>query len=736
MEVIFDSSQQVFHLRNKKLSYLIQLERFGYVTHLYFGQRLEHYSGIAAYPRIHRDFEVESVEFGADVRDFSVGNLLYEYSQYNRGDFRHPALVLRHADGSTVSDFRYDRHEIVAGSPILEGLPHAKVDGGQEAVTLKLYLKDALKSLELVLSYTIFEDQAVVVRSVALHNKGSETSRVEKISSFQLDLSPRQAELIHLNGTWARERFVEREAIHHGIKVLDSKRGTSSHHQSPYMAIVAPETTEHLGQALGAQLIYSGSFEMSVQMDSYDQIRLQAGIQSLGLDWELAPGESFQTPQVVLAYSNRGLNGLSQAYHDFVSQHLIPSRFRGMERPILINNWEATYFDFDQPRLHALIDQAADLGIELFVLDDGWFGQRNHDNSSLGDWFEQESKLPQGLVGLSDYVHGKGMKFGLWFEPEMISENSNLFREHPEWAIQTPGRSLTPGRQQLVLNMANPDVRDNLFQQISKILNQVPIDYIKWDMNRHLTEVYALHLPGQAQGQVAHRYTLGVYELMERLTNAYPYILFESCSGGGGRFDLGILAYMPQTWTSDNTDAVERLKIQYGTSMMVPQHTMGAHVSAVPNHQTHRVTPLATRAQVAYFGDFGYELDLTKLPKEELESIRQQVNFYKRHRALFQFGRFSRLLSPFQDKLTAWMVVSPEQDQAMVLLAQTLTQAAMPLQVLKLQDLCPERRYQVKSEEQEFVATGAELMQVGFYVFPQLEGDYASRLYHVKALVD
>ena len=328
------------------------------------------------------------------------------------------------------------------------------------------------------------------------------------------------------------------------------------------------------------------------------------------------------------------------------------------------------------------------------------------------------------------------MKFGLWFEPEMISENSNLFREHPEWAIQTPGRSLTPGRQQLVLNMANPDVRDNLFQQISKILNQVPIDYIKWDMNRHLTEVYALHLPGQAQGQVAHRYTLGVYALMERLTKAYPHILFESCSGGGGRFDLGILAYMPQTWTSDNTDAVERLKIQYGTSMMVPQHTMGAHVSAVPNHQTQRVTPLATRAQVAYFGDFGYELDLTKLPKEELESIRQQVNFYKRHRALFQFGRFSRLLSPFQDNLTAWMVVSPEQDQAMVLLAQTLTQAAMPLQVLKLQDLRPERRYQVKSEEQEFVATGAELMQVGFYVFPQLVGDYASRLYHVKALVD
>ena len=734
MELLVHEAGRVLHLRNEQISYLIELEAYGLVSHLYYGKRLNDYHGIARYPRLHRDFEVELAEDLSDARDYSIGTLLQEYSGFNRGDFRQPAIILQHEDGSTVTDFRYQRYEVTKGLAPLDGLPNAHVENEQDALTLKIYLRDDLKELTLCLHYTIFVHSPIVWRFATLVNEGAQTSIIQKMSSMQLDLPPQLAELIQLNGTWGRERMLEREPIHHGIKLFDSKRGTSSHHQTPFMALVAKDTTEQQGEALGVNLVYSGSHEMSVEMDPYHQLRLHAGIQSQGFSWRLAPGEQFTTPAVALCYSDAGLNGMSQAYHAFLQEHIIPSRWRSAERPVLLNNWEGTYFDFNEAKLTALIDEAAKLGIELFVLDDGWFGKRDSDTTSLGDWFVHQAKLPNGLEKIAAHCRQKGMQFGLWFEPEMVSEQSELFKAHPDWAIQAPGRSKTFGRHQYVLDMSRLEVVDNIFEQICQILDRVPLDYIKWDMNRHLTEIYSLALPANQQGEVAHRFVLGVYDLMQRVTSRYPQILFESCSGGGGRFDWGILAYMPQTWTSDNTDAVARLKIQYGTSLYASPNTMGAHVSAVPNHQTKRMTSLAMRAAVAYMGDLGYELDVTQLDDAEKAEIAQQISLYKQHRRIFQQGIYTRLMSPFEHNLTAWMVHTADKQHAIVSVYQVLTEASLPLQVIKVPNLDPQQLYSVSAGQQTFEATGAELAQIGFYLFPQLEGDYASRLYFIQAI--
>ena len=725
--ITFNKEQQVFHLCNNQISYLIEVEEHGYLAHLYFGKKINHYSGHYQYVRDMRSFG--PYPEAADHDTFSLDTVMLEYPGYGFGDFREPAYNFKLKDGSRITDFRYDSFEIVQGKCAIEGLPHLYTNQATEAETLIITLKDDVAQLRLKLNYTIYQDYATVIRSTTLINDSAETVEINQLASQSLDFPNRSFELIHLNGAWGRERQLTREKIEIGTKVLDSKRGSSSHHQNPFVTLVEPTTTEFQGEAYGFCLVYSGNHQTVIEKDNYSQTRVVMGMNPFNFAWQLPAGESFHSPEVVNVYSNQGLNQMSKTYHDLFNHHLIRGEHQLKERPVLINNWEATYFDFDDAKIHGIVDEAQALGIEMFVLDDGWFGERKDDHRSLGDWYEFEGKLEQGLEGIAQYVHDKGMKFGLWFEPEMISKDSDLHRAHPDWVLSVPGRPRSLSRQQHVLDFSRADVRDHIYQQMTAILDCVPIDYIKWDMNRNMTEVYSLLLDPEMQGEVSHRYILGLYEFMEKLTQAYPHILFESCSGGGGRYDAGMLYYMPQTWTSDNTDPIARLKIQYSTSLVYPISTMGAHVSAIPNHQTGRETSLDIRGNVAMSGVLGYELDLTTLSEEEKVLIVKQVDFYKEHRQLLQFGDFVRLKSPYEENEVAWMFVSKDKKEAIVFYFRVLVEASAPYVTLKLAHLDETLEYQIANH----VISGDALMNIGMYIDPKLHGDYATQAFILKA---
>ena len=725
--ITFNKEQQVFHLCNNQISYLIEVEEHGYLAHLYFGKKINHYSGHYQYVRDMRSFG--PYPEAADHDTFSLDTVMLEYPGYGFGDFREPAYNFKLKDGSRITDFRYDSFEIVQGKCAIEGLPHLYTNQATEAETLIITLKDDVAQLRLKLNYTIYQDYATVIRSTTLINDSAETVEINQLASQALDFPNRSFELIHLNGAWGRERQLTREKIEIGTKVLDSKRGSSSHHQNPFVTLVEPTTTEFQGEAYGFCLVYSGNHQTVIEKDNYSQTRVVMGMNPFNFAWQLPAGESFHSPEVVNVYSNQGLNQMSKTYHDLFNHHLIRGEHQLKERPVLINNWEATYFDFDDAKIHGIVDEAQALGIEMFVLDDGWFGERKDDHRSLGDWYEFEGKLEQGLEGIAQYVHDKGMKFGLWFEPEMISKDSDLHRAHPDWVLSVPGRPRSLSRQQHVLDFSRADVRDHIYQQMTAILDRVPIDYIKWDMNRNMTEVYSLLLDPEMQGEVSHRYILGLYEFMEKLTQAYPHILFESCSGGGGRYDAGMLYYMPQIWTSDNTDPIARLKIQYSTSLVYPISTMGAHVSAIPNHQTGRETSLDIRGNVAMSGVLGYELDLTTLSEEEKVLIVKQVDFYKEHRQLLQFGDFVRLKSPYEENEVAWMFVSKDKKEAIVFYFRVLVEASAPYVTLKLAHLDETLEYQIANH----VISGDALMNIGMYIDPKLHGDYATQAFILKA---
>mgnify|MGYP006373612275 FL=1 len=725
--ITFNKEQQVFHLCNNQISYLIEVEEHGYLAHLYFGKKINHYSGHYQYVRDMRSFG--PYPEAADHDTFSLDTVMLEYPGYGFGDFREPAYNFKLKDGSRITDFRYDSFEIVQGKCAIEGLPHLYTNQATEAETLIITLKDDVAQLRLKLNYTIYQDYATVIRSITLINDSAETVEINQLASQARDFPNRSFELIHLNGAWGRERQLTREKIEIGTKVLDSKRGSSSHHQNPFVTLVEPTTTEFQGEAYGFCLVYSGNHQTVIEKDNYSQTRVVMGMNPFNFAWQLPAGESFHSPEVVNVYSNQGLNQMSKTYHDLFNNHLIRGEHQLKERPVLINNWEATYFDFDDAKIHGIVDEAQALGIEMFVLDDGWFGERKDDHRSLGDWYEFEGKLEQGLEGIAQYVHDKGMKFGLWFEPEMISKDSDLHRAHPDWVLSVPGRPRSLSRQQHVLDFSRADVRDHIYQQMTAILDRVPIDYIKWDMNRNMTEVYSLLLDPEMQGEVSHRYILGLYEFMEKLTQAYPHILFESCSGGGGRYDAGMLYYMPQTWTSDNTDPIARLKIQYSTSLVYPISTMGAHVSAIPNHQTGRETSLDIRGNVAMSGVLGYELDLTTLSEEEKALIVKQVDFYKEHRQLLQFGDFVRLKSPYEENEVAWMFVSKDKKEAIVFYFRVLVEASAPYVTLKLAHLDETLEYQIANH----VISGDALMNIGMYIDPKLHGDYATQAFILKA---
>ncbi|MDN6119666.1 MAG: alpha-galactosidase [Lactococcus sp.] len=730
--ITFDERNQVFHLSNKTISYIIGLERAAYLSHLYFGKAIKRYHNSRKYPLIDRSFSPNPAGLPLKTRDFSLDVLPQEMPSHGHGDFRNPAVQIKQVNGSSITDFVYDSYEIIAGKPALKRLPATYVESDSEAETLVITLVDRLLDLTLKLSYTIFADRQVIARNSFLENKGQESVIIKKIASASLDLVSQDLELISLAGRHNKEREIERQTVQRGTRIIDSKRGSSSHQANPFIALVSSKTDEFTGTAIGLALVYSGNHEMLVERDQFEQTRVMAGINPFGFEWELAPSQSFQSPEALLVFSDQGLNGMSQTFHDVLQNRLARGKFRHADRPILINNWEATYFDFNTDKIKAIVDGAADLGIELFVLDDGWFGKREDDTSGLGDWFENTDKLSGGLAGISDYVHGKNMSFGLWFEPEMVNADSDLYRAHPDYALQIPNRSISTSRDQYVLDFSRKDVRETIIARMRHILDTVNIDYIKWDMNRSLTDVYSSTLDSANQGEVFHRYVLGLYEMLETLTTEYDHILWEGCSGGGGRFDPGFLYYMPQSWTSDNTDAVERLDIQYGTSLLYPISSMGSHVSVVPNHQTHRVTGLDIRGDVAMSGVFGYELNVQDMTIAEKVTVSEQVAFYKQHRQLLQYGKFHRLVSPFETSHAAWLFVNPDKSQAIAFYFRKFAESAGPLHTIKFAGLDPEKVYQVNGEASY---GGDELMHVGIYLDPFMVGDYQSRKFVIDEVI-
>ncbi|HYU15655.1 MAG TPA: alpha-galactosidase, partial [Candidatus Acidoferrum sp.] len=691
MPIEWNAETRELHLFNGEMSYLLCLFASGHLGHLYFG-------GPLAAGRRYRHLQPHDLE---TFDNGATDGLGFEYPTHGSGDFRAPALALDLADGSPALDLIYAGHRILAGKAPLAGLPATYVERAAEADTLEVDLRDGPSGAEVVLSYTIFRDHAALCRSARVRNAGASPLTVRCAMSASLDLDGGPWDMLQLSGRWAHERQLVGRRVVQGSQSIESRRGASSHQQNPFVALERPGATEETGEAYGFSLVYSGNFLADVEADGAGTTRVRIGINPAGFSWRLEAGAELQLPEAVLVRSDRGRGGLSDAYHRLYRSRLARGAWRDRPRPVLINNWEGTYFGFSEAKLLEMGEVARELGIELFVLDDGWFGERDSDTTSLGDWTVDRRKLPGGLDGLARQIEALGMKFGLWIEPEMVSPKSRLFAQHPEWAIAAPGRRRTQIRNQYVLDLSRPDVVEWMHDTISRVLASAPLSYVKWDMNRSITEPFGGLLPADRQGEFFHRYMLGVYSVYERVTARFPEILFESCAGGGGRFDPGLLAYAPQAWTSDDSDAIERLGIQWGTSLVYPPSSMGAHVSAVPNHQVGRVTPLATRAAVAFFGVFGYELDPTALSADERAAIAVQIAFYKQHRDLLQAGRFLRLIGPAggdgDGNETAWMCVSDDRRRAIVGFYRVLQRPAAPAGRLRLRGLDPAAVYRVST---------------------------------------
>lgn len=681
---------QRFHLRNKFFSYVLEISRGKYLLHRYWGRPLKEFRDSAPLQKIDRGFSGQLADF-ENERTFSLDVVPQEYPVRGHTDFRIPAYTVELENGTNISELNYSSYKIIDGKPALKNLP-ASFGGGQ---TLEVELVDACKNFTVYLSYTIFEDSPVLARSAKFVNTGDEKIKIQHAASASIDFNDNDFDIINLYGGHAAERTIQRHKVQRGIFEISSTRGASSHQHSPFIALARPTTTEFTGEVYAASLIYSGSFAAKVEAEQFGTTRLVIGLNPDTFSWTLEPNEEFQTPEVALNFSADGLNGLSQGYHRFYREHLLRGQFKDKVRPILVNNWEATYFDFNEEKIISLADCAKDLGLELLVLDDGWFGKRNDDNSSLGDWFVNTEKLPRGLKGLADEVHKRGLKFGIWVEPEMTNVDSELYRAHPDWILHVPNYKPSFGRHQLILDLSREDVREYVLDAMRNVFSAAQIDYVKWDMNRHMTESFSAKLPAERQLETQHRYMLGLYEIMDKLTTEFPQILFESCSGGGGRFDAGILYYMPQTWTSDDTDAVCRLSIQAGTGLAFPIISQGAHVSVTPNHQVGRVTTFQMRNFVAYAGTYGFELDITKFTENEKAEVKTYVELYKEIRPTIQLGKFTRLLTGDKDgNEYAWQFT--DDSRVVVMYFKVLSKPAEPVRILKLAGLDADKAYKLK----------------------------------------
>ena len=724
MGIIYCEKDRTFTLQTKNTTYQMQVDRYGFLLHLYYGKKTDTCMDyLLTY--YDRGFSGNPYDAGED-RTYSMDTLPQEFPCYGNGDFRSTAFAVENADGSMSCDLRYKSHVILDGKYNLEGLP-AVYASEEEAQTLEILMEDPVTGVKVVLLYGVLPAQDIITRSVSVKNESSGKIYLNKIESASLDFLYGDYELLTFYGRHAMERNVQRVPVVHGTQKIGSVRGTSSHQYNPMMILAEKETTEDKGNCYAMSFVYSGCFQGEVLKDQLNQTRMMLGLQGEAFRYPLETGEMFQAPEVILSYSSEGMNRLSQNLHHCIRQHICRGKYKEEIRPILINSWEAAYFDFTGDTIYELAKAAKEVNIDMLVMDDGWFGKRDDDNSGLGDWFVNEKKLGGTLGNLIKRINDLGVKFGIWIEPEMVSEDSDLYRKHPDWALTVPGRNPVRSRNQLVLDFSRKEVVDEIYDQICKVLDQGNIEYVKWDMNRSLMDVYSSVT--RDQGRVLHDYVLGLYDFLERLVQRYPNLLIEGCSGGGGRFDAGMMYYTPQIWCSDNTDAIDRLRIQYGTSFGYPVSVVGSHVSAVPNHQTGRKTPLHTRGVVAMSGTFGYELNLMKLSEEEKQEIREQIAEYKRYAPIIQNGLYYRLSNPTTEEICAWEFVhTDEKEQSKVLLniVMQVIHGNMTVNYVKLQGLEETAVYREEKSGKRY--TGAALMYGGMPL-PIEPGEYQAYQY-------
>lgn len=722
MGIKYEEKKKIFTLDTKSASYQMQIGRFGHLLHVYYGEKI----GNAEV-----DYLVRGEDCGfsgncyeaylEDDRTYSLDEFKQEYPTFGSADFRSSCLAITYANGSQTTELRYKEHKIYNGKYKLQGLPAMWGSEG-EWQTLEITLQDAHYPIEVILYYGVLPQYDIITRAAKITNHMADAIYLNRALSVCVDLQDQGYDLLSFYGKHNMERCLLRRPVCHGKQVVDSVRGTSSHQQNPFVILCDSRANEDFGSCYGFSFVYSGNFIAETEVDQYDQTRIVMGIHPTGFRYQVKCEDNFLTPEVVCAYSGKGLGELSRQYHKAYRKYLCKSQFANKRRPILINNWEATTFDFDEKKLLSIAKDAKELGVEMLVMDDGWFGKRNGDMSGLGDWYVNTDKLPDGVKGIADKVNQLDMKFGIWVEPEMVNEDSELFRAHPEWCFHIPGRKGVYSRAQLVLDMGRAEVRDYLFDKIGTVLNSANIAYVKWDMNRHLTDVWSGVLPAEQQGEVYHKYVLGLYELVDRFVTKYPQILFEGCSGGGGRFDAGWLYYMPQSWCSDDTDAIERIRIQYGTSFGYPISAVGSHVSVAPNQQTGRNTPLHTRGVVAMAGTFGYELDITHMTGTEKELVKEQIKEFKEHYDTIQYGDYYRLTNPEENHdYAAWQFVSEEKDRSLVSVVILHAMANAAFLTVKLKGLDKNKIYKI--EELDIVSTGAAFMYAGIPI-PKQKGDY------------
>ena len=735
MPIIFHKELKEFHLYNKEISYIIHILPNGHVGNLYFGKKIDPYKTYNhLFEGIYRPLAAYVYE---GDNKFSLQNTRQEYPTFGLSDFRKGAFLIKQENGSEISDFKYESHKIIEGKLKLKGLPQTYVENKEDATTLEITLLDEVIKSKLKLYFTIFEDRAVITRSASFLNLSNKSINIEKAMSFNLDLPDSNYNMIQLNGAWGRERHVHDRSIKEGTQGFYSLKGASSAEFNPFLALRRPNTDEFSGEVIGFSLVYSGNFMSEIDVDTYNQTRIMMGIHPERFSWPLNLNEEFYTPEVVIVYSDKGLNYMSQVYHSLYRECLMRGKWKNSVRPILLNSWEALSFSIDEEKIKELATNASKLGVELFVLDDGWFGKRNNDNAGLGDWTVNKEKFPNGLNEIIEYINKLGMDFGIWIEPEMVNKDSELYRSHPDWIIHDPNRKPSHTRNQYTLDFSRDEVVDHIYNQIEKLLSDYNISYVKWDMNRYITECYSKDKGANLQGTVYHKYILNVYKLYDKLTTRFPNILFESCSSGGARFDPGMLYYAPQTWTSDNTDAIERIKIQYGSSLVYPLISMGSHVSESPNQQVFRETALETRANVAYFGNLGYELDVNNLSDVEKEEIKKQIQFYKENIEVFQFGKFYRIKNPYNNNISAWMVKSNDEKTIILGCYKLLNHANEGKERVKLFGLDKDGDYKLSYPyEKEF--KGDELMNVGISMnddyFCHSGNDFSSVLYLLRKI--
>ncbi len=720
---------RLFNLHTKDSTYQMYADEYGILLHTYYGRRIdeENLSDLIFHADV--GFSGNPPEAVGD-RTYSLDCLPQELPSDGVGDYRESCVALLHKDGSMAADYRFEGYELMDSSYKVAGMPSLYDNEEEKGETLVITMREKVSHVVVRLLYGVFEQENVITRSVQVENYGENEIVLSKCLSCCLDFQYGEYDLITFVGRHTLERSPERNRVGRTKLEIGSLRGTSSHQYNPAMILCAPEATEDFGDCYGLCLVYSSNFTACAQKDQRGQTRVLMGIQPNHFSFLLKKGEVFDAPQVILSYSDSGLAKLSHQYHKILREHMCRGKYQCAKRPVLLNNWEATYFDFNKEKLISLGEQAAELGIEMLVLDDGWFGKRDDDNSGLGDWFANEKKLGSSLKELGDRIHALGMKFGLWFEPEMISENSNLYRTHPDWAFMIPGREPNRARNQLVLDMSRDDVREYLLERMTDILEHAPIDYVKWDVNRSLCDIYSHKYAGNRNGEVYHRFILGVYDLLEHLLERFPDILLESCSGGGGRFDAAMLYYSPQIWCSDNTDAVNRLYIQYGTSFFYPISSMGAHVSAVPNHQTARITSFRTRGHVALSGSFGYELDLNKITDEEREMVKEQIAEFHKYHSLIHEGIYYRITPP-GGRFCAWEFVDEKKDHALQTLVMTSAEGnPLPVHTI-VKGLSPDKDYHCSANNQ--IHSGRTWMGAGL-TLSAIPGEYESVLIEWNAM--